>query len=350
MTRMVIVLGNRVKLELRRLRRNTADAALAMRCQMVLRAADGRSSRQIGEALGCSRSGVSRALQRFRQCGIAGLIDRREDNGAVKVDEWYLMELIRVLEGRPPDYGYSRPTWTRELLVKVMEERTGVRIHVGTMSRALKLIRARRGRPRPVVSCPWPKAKKHRRLRAIRRVAKKPFGKRKGEVVVYADEVDIHLNPKVGLDWMNYGRQRELMTPGQNEKRYLAGALDAGSGHLTCVEGTRKDSALFVRLLYALVKQHPHARKIHVILDNYRIHYSEMTQTALRHFAKRIQLHFLPPYCPNENKIERTWQDLHAEVTRNHQCTSMDELMQNVRTFIKKRNSRTNRKNCRRAA
>jgi len=39
----------------------------------------------------------------------------------------------------------------------------------------------------------------------------------------------------------------------------------------------------------------------------------------------------LPPYCPNDNRIERLWQDLHANVTRNHTCVNMDELMTKVR-------------------
>ncbi len=46
------------------------------------------------------------------------------------------------------------------------------------------------------------------------------------QVAVYEDEVDIHLNPKIGLDWMGCGQQKEVLTPGQNVKRYLAGALD----------------------------------------------------------------------------------------------------------------------------
>ena len=29
-------------------------------------------------------------------------------------------------------------------------------------------------------------------------------------------------------------------------------------------------------------------------------------------------LHFLPPYCPDHNRIERLWKDLHDNVTRNH--------------------------------
>ena len=44
--------------------------------------------------------------------------------------------------------------------------------------------------------------------------------------MVYADEVDLHLNPKIGPDWMLPGTQRLVLTPGNNEKRYLAGAYD----------------------------------------------------------------------------------------------------------------------------
>lgn len=77
-----------------------------------------------------------------------------------------------------------------------------------------------------------------------------------------------------------------------------------------------------------------------MILDNYRIHTSQISQLALAGFGGRIVLHFLPPYCPNENKIERLWQDLHGEVTRNHNCPTMEELMRNVRQFIQPRTRR----------
>lgn len=35
--------------------------------------------------------------------------------------------------------------------------------------------------------------------------------------VFYEDEVDIHLNPKIGADWQLRGQQRRVVTPGQNE-------------------------------------------------------------------------------------------------------------------------------------
>lgn len=331
----VPVLSVRVKKELRRLRRATRDVGMAMRCQMVLHAAKGRSSRQIGEALGCHRSWVSRVLARWQQDGPAGLLDRREDNGPCKLSEAYLAKLDPLVRSKPSNHGLSRPSWTRELLAHVMQRQTGVRVHVGTLSRALKRIGARRGRPKPTVNCPWPEGRKNRRLRALRRLAENPAAR---EALVYADEVDVHLNPKIGLDWMGLGQQKQVVTPGQNMKRYLAGALNAQTGRLTCVEGTRKNSHLFIALLAALVEEYPQARVVHVIVDNFRIHHSQITQTALRSLGGRVRLHFLPPYCPDANRIERLWLDLHAEVTRNHQQPTMDKLMKEVWRFIRRRN------------
>ncbi len=216
-----------------------------------------------------------------------------------------------------------------------MRKRTGVTVHVTTMSRALQAIGARRGRARPVVGCPWPKAWKTRRIRMIERLVESLPA---DQVAVYADEVDIHLNPKIGSDWMTRGQQKTVVTPGQNVKRYLAGALNAKTGVVLWTEGLRKNSLLFINLLHQLVAAHRHATKIHVILDNYRIHHSRITRSAVEALGGRVVLHFLPPYCPQHNRIERLWRDLHAQVTRNHERATIIELMREVRRFLRYRN------------
>jgi transposase len=300
----------------------------------------------IARGVGCSLSWVGRVIRRFRDHGVAGLHDRREDNGQTKLDEQYLAKLHETVDKQPPDFGYPRPTWTQELLVKVMETRTGVTIHPGTMSRALKMIGARLGQPKPVVGCPWPEAAKNRRLAAIRRAID---AMRAGEVAVYLDEVDIHLNPKIGPDWMNRGKQKEVMTPGQNAKRYLCGALNVQTGCIEYVAGERKNSQLFLATLQRLLEVHPQAKMIHIVLDNFRIHSSKQVQAWMKQNGRRIRLHFLPPYCPDHNKIERKWRDLHAAVTRNHRCKTIEGLMKNVKQWLEDRN-RECRRNRRRLA
>ena len=59
--------------------------------------------------------------------------------------------------------------------------------------------------------------------------------------------MDIHLNPKIGADWRVRGQQKRVVTPGQNEKYYMAGALySGGTGKMCYVSGNSKSSALFI--------------------------------------------------------------------------------------------------------
>ena len=67
--------------------------------------------------------------------------------------------------------------------------------------------------------------------------------------VFYEDEVDIHLNPKIGADWQRRGQQKRVATPGQNEKYYLPGALHSATGKVSYVGGNSKSSVLFINLL-----------------------------------------------------------------------------------------------------
>jgi len=99
----VVVLPTRVKMRLRRLRRATDDAGLAMRCQIILHAGKGRTAPRIAEMVGCHSSWAWRVIRRFRQDGEAGLYDRREDNGQQKLDDWYLGKRIEVVGKRPSD-------------------------------------------------------------------------------------------------------------------------------------------------------------------------------------------------------------------------------------------------------
>jgi transposase len=151
--------------------------------------------------------------------------------------------------------------------------------------------------------------------------------------VFYQDEVDIHLNPKIGADWGYRGEQRKVATPGQNKKHYLAGALHGQTGQIVYVGGERKTSDLFIALLERLKSQYRRAKSIRLIVDNYIIHKSKKTQKWLSENPK-FKLLFLPVYSPWHNKIEKLWHALHETITRNHQCKNMDDLLEQVYYFM----------------
>lgn len=127
---------------------------LKVRYLIIVNLMHDRSVATIVDALQVGRSTVYAVAKRVREQGEAGLVDRREENGSRKRDERSLATLFRVVSCCPREYGWRRATWTRELLVETLVRETGVRIHVSTMSRALRLIGARRGAPKPTVGCP----------------------------------------------------------------------------------------------------------------------------------------------------------------------------------------------------
>lgn len=312
------------------------DANLRVRYLVIYNLDNHYSPTEVSRMLVISRSTVYRVAERYQQHGLQGLDDLRKNNGDRKLTDDYLENLTAIVGESPQDNGWHRPTWTRELLINTLSATAD--ISVSTMSRALQMIGARLGRPKPIVACPWKKATKTRRLNAIGRLVDEIPS---DEILVYEDEVDIHLNPKIGLDWMLRGQQKEVLTPGKNQKRYLAGSLNARTGELIHVEYEKKNSVLFVLMLGELHKHYPNARRIHVVLDNYCIHDTQLVRDCLATLAgQRFSLHFLPPYCPDHNRIERVWQDLHANVTRNHRAKTMDQLMKSVHQYLRQRNQK----------
>jgi putative transposase len=267
--------------ELRRLASRAKDTSMRCRCKVVLALVQGKTPTMIAQGGLCAKSQVYRVAGRFIIEGLTRLADRREDNGERKITPVYDRELLSIVEHLLQEFGYRRPTWTQELLILVLAERVEISISVSAMSRLLHRSGIRLKRLKPIVICPWKKARRTRRLRAIQRLVENLPA---AEVVLYVDEVDIHLNPKIGPDWTKRGRQKKVLTPGCNEKRYLAGAWNPKTCRLIYVEGERKNSLLFLELLHTLAtKVYPNAKRINLILDNYGIH------NSLQGFRSRIR-------------------------------------------------------------
>ena len=333
-----IVLHPQTRKKLQRVARKCRDADTRVRYRVVLLSADGWSGRRISKALGCCPSTVSRTLARWAAYGEAGLVDRREDNGTVKADGLYADTVLWVLESSPRDFFHRRPTWTRALLAETAAAYTGVRVSVTTMGRLLRRLKVRRGRPKPDAPCPWSAAARARRAAAVHALIDALPA---DEACVWEDEADVHLNPRIGFDYMLPGTQRRVMTPGRNVKRYVAAAMDAKTDRLVWVKGERKNSRLFIDLLKRLLAEYPDREVIHVVLDNYCIHSSTQTRLWLAEHGRKFRLEFLPPYCPDDNRIERkVWREVHANVTTNHTCQTIEELMNEVVYYLMSHNRR----------
>jgi putative transposase len=127
---------------------------------------------------------------------------------------------------------------------------------------------------------------------------------------------------------MPKGTQLAVMTPGQNQKHYLAGALDLATVTLLHCLGACNSNLLFRDLLETLEANYPTERytQIYVGVDHYKIHKAKAVERWLA-AHQRVTLPFLPTYCRRANPIERAFGDVHDGCTRNHRRKRLLDLV-----------------------
>jgi putative transposase len=314
------------------LRRARYGSLLAL--HIVLLWTMGRNPTEIAAVLFCSRSSVYRVARAYR-AGTLGLEHDAQGRLPPPVRTTVLLPTLRrsllaLLKVAPQAHGWCRTRWRCATLALTLEATRGIKVSAETMRRWVH-----------EVGWVWKRAKlvakdddPHRvdRLARIRFIDEQL---RLGEAMVCADELDMHLLPKVGYAWMPPGTQREVMTPGQHDKHDLAGALDLSTGTLRHCVGPRKTTALFRDLLGRLEASYPAERytRLYVVVDNYKIHQAKAVDQWLASHP-RVTLLWLPTYCPRANPIERAFGDVHDCCTRNHQRKRLPDVVADVEDHL----------------
>ena len=238
--------------------------------------------------------------------------------------------LLALLKAVPQAHGWCRTRGSCATLAITLKATRGIEVSAGTIRRWLHEL-----------GWVWKRAKlvardddPHRVERFARiRFAFEPL--KPYEAMVFADELDIHLWPKVGAAWIPQGTQLAVMTPGTNAKRYLAGALELASGVLLHCFGPRKTNALFRDLLEVIEHSYRADRytRLYMVVDNDKIHQSKDVQQWLTNHPRMTRL-FLPTNCPRANPIERVFGDLHDTRTRHHRRTRVPDLVADVEQHL----------------
>jgi len=298
-----------------------------LRLHILLLLAQHRSPTEIADWLLCSRSSVYEVAACWRQGWRPGRIQEAEEVRSVVILAPALRRSVLALLGKSPmAYGWCRTRWSCATLALSLEARRGLRVSAETVRRWLQSLGWRWKRAKLTAKDNDPdRAAKRARIRLAVEAL------RPRTALLFADELDIQLLPKSGYQWMPKGTQVEVLTPGKNEKQYLAGGWDFRTGTVHYCFGPRKTNQLFRNLLDTLELRYPARRydRISVVVDNYRIHKAQAVQRWLATHP-RFELLWLPTYCPRANPIERVFGDTHDKVTRNHKRKRLRDLVADV--------------------
>jgi transposase len=308
--------------------RRALDPEVRLRAHILLLLDAGHPWATVSAVLFCSASTISRWKRRYEREGVDAVIGRPRGRRRSGVHAWGALVVRWVLTLSPTQFRFARSRWSCEAVAVVLREDYRVTVGRETVRMWLRSAGMVWRRPRPTIRPKDPdREKKLAALRALLRSLPAD------ETAVFMDEVDVNLNPKVGCMWMKRGQQAAVETPGNNEKRYVAGSIHWRTGRVILTEGEPREgrsAALFLRHLDDLRRAFRHYRVIHVLCDNAGTHTAEgskLVRAYLRDWGHRVRVHYLPKYSPDTNPIERVWWRLHEAVTRNHRCHTMQELL-----------------------
>jgi len=313
-SQIVVDLSLREQTKLREQMRRLRLLCPLLRLHILLLLAQQRSPTEMADWLLCSRSSIYEVAACWRQGWRPERVEATDEVPSGLLVPSLRRSLLALLRQSPAREGWCRTRWSCDALALSFEARRGLRVSAETVRRWLHGLGWRWKRTKLVA-----KDNDEQRAPKLAQIRLVWETLRPREVLLFADELDIQLLPKTGYQWMPKGTQIEVLTPGKNEKQYLAGAWDVRTGvvHYRC--GPRKTNALFRDLLDTLELRYPARRydRVSVVVDNYTIHKAQAVERWLAAHS-RFELLWLPTYCPRANPIERVFGDTHDKVTRNH--------------------------------
>jgi transposase len=112
----------------------------------------------------------------------------------------------------------------------------------------------------------------------------------------------------MGCDFLGhiYGKTRRFIKTFSGRKRYnVLGALNIEKKKVTAVANDTYITAVEVCEMLRKVAVEYAGKPLHIILDNARYQKCEIVATLAQELG--IALHYIPPYSPNLNLVERLW-------------------------------------------
>jgi transposase len=302
---------------------------------ILLLCAAQRSPTEIAAVLFCSRSTVYRVVQAYRtrqgdEFTEDDASEKPAPRGQTLLSPTLRRSVLGILHSAPRLCGWCRTRWSCATVALELFVRRRITVSGETVRRWLHEL-----------GWEWKRAKLSardddpERVEKLARIRVAVEQLRAGAALFFADELDISLLPKVGYQWMPKGEQVAVLTPGTNEKRYLAGALDITTGAITQCVWYRKQTGLFLELLDTLDRTYPAPlfTQLTVVADNAQLHKAKKVQQWLAAHP-RFELLYLPTYCPRANPIERAFGDVHDNCTRNHTRKRIWSLVQDVKEHL----------------
>jgi len=271
------------------------------RLKAILLRSEGWTMPQISQALRLHESTIIRHIQEYQ----SGKLKNESGGSASHLTKGQTEELIAHLEEKTYAHNHQ--------IVLYIKEHYGITYTVAGLHKWLH---------RHGFSYKKPKGLPYKSDPELQKEFIEEYEKLKEEVgekepILFMDSVHPTQATKLSYGWIRTGKTKHVGTTASRTRMNIVGGLELKhiGDVITAQYETINEEAIVdfmgkVRSQYGL-------KAVHLILDKAGYHRSRLVAEQARKL--NIKLHFLPPYSPNLNPIERLWKVMNESV-RNNRC------------------------------
>lgn len=336
-------------------RARTIQAQTVARARILLLRADGVSIDAIADKVDLNRCSVMLCLKKFKEGGIENaLFDAPGRGRNAEITDEEKAWIINIACQKPIDFGYAAETWTYAKLTshinKTAEAAGYTRLSTIHKSTVNTILDEADIKPHKITYyCenrdPDFDSKMHNVLLVYKQLEMQ-FDE-SGKVIV-SDDTPVHVlsyDEKPGIqaiatisDDLMPDEKHPTISRDYEYKRLgtlsLLAAIDLQTGEAIPLVRDKHSSKEYIEFLKLLDDKYPKGDKVRIVLDNLKVHTSEVTRKYLATVPGRFEFVFTPKHGSWLNMVEGFFSKMTRQMLRGIRVKSKEELTNRIYKYF----------------
>jgi transposase len=152
------------------------------------------------------------------------------------------------------------------------------------------------------------------------------------EVILFGDSSHPQHQTQLAYGWILKGERKAVPMTATQRRVNVMGAINL-DGHIVQSMTAETINAETFEIFLKKLRKCYGDKNIHLILDNASYHTSKVVKASAEKL--NIKIHYLPPYSPNLNAIERLWKIMKEVVSYNQYYAKFEEFKSAIESFFK---------------
>lgn len=151
--------------------------------------------------------------------------------------------------------------------------------------------------------------------------------------ILFIDAVHPTQATKISYGWIKKGEDKPIETTGSRTRLNIVGAIELKNLGAAIINRYDTVNSENMQHFFKKIKaQYPLNKHIHLILDGAGYHRAKDLISKAEEL--NIKLHYLPPYSPNLNPIERLWKVMNEHARNNQYFSSAKKFREKIDHFF----------------